>query len=118
MLVEDEFIIAADLKNRLEDMGYHVVAIVSSGQEAMEAALKYRPHIVFMDIRLKGKMSGIEAARLIQAKAPIHFVFITAQTDEDTQTFIDELPHSRMISKPIFDVDLMDAVKDETRHSV
>jgi CheY-like chemotaxis protein len=113
MLVEDELIIAADLKNRLEDMGCQVVAIVSSGHEAMEAASKHHPQMVFMDIRLKGQMNGIEAARLIQSKAPVRFVFMTAQTDNDTQTYIKNMPHSQIISKPIFDTDLVDVFSEE-----
>jgi CheY-like chemotaxis protein len=62
LIVEDERIVAEDIKRGLQNMGYAVSAIVSSGEEALKEAKENRPDLVLMDIVLKGKMSGIEAA--------------------------------------------------------
>ena len=56
LVVEDETIVAEDIKNRLEKLGYSVTFVVSSGDEAVEKASESHPDLVLMDIRLEGKM--------------------------------------------------------------
>jgi CheY-like chemotaxis protein len=68
LIVEDEHIIAWDLERRLTRLGYAVLGIVSSGQDAIEKALELRPDLILMDIRLPGNMDGIEAAERIRAQ--------------------------------------------------
>jgi PAS domain S-box-containing protein len=84
MVVEDEKIIASDISYSLEILGYHVVAAVAYGEEAVPRALELRPDLILMDIRLKGEMDGISAARQIQAHLDIPVVYLTAMTDEQT----------------------------------
>jgi PAS domain S-box-containing protein len=82
MVVEDERIVAEDIQNRLQQMGYRVSAVVSSGEEAVERAAKDTPDLVLMDIVLKGDMDGIEAADHISSLLSIPVVYLTAHTDE------------------------------------
>lgn len=84
MVVEDEKIIANDISYSLEFLGYHVVAAVAYGEDAVPRALELRPDLILMDIRLKGKMDGISAARQIQAQLDIPVVYLTAMADEQT----------------------------------
>ncbi len=112
LLVEDEIICAVDLKFRLENMGCEVVGIASSGKEAIKAAEKHHPQIVFMDIQLKGCMTGIEAARIIQENSPVRFIFVTAYTDEFTREHIEDIAQSDVISKPVYDEALARAMRD------
>ncbi|MCL4298907.1 MAG: response regulator [Anaerolineae bacterium] len=84
MVVEDEKIIANDISYSLETLGYHVVATVAYGEDAVPRALELRPDLILMDIRLKGKMDGISAARQIQAQLDIPVVYLTAMADEQT----------------------------------
>ena len=63
LIVEDEAIVAADLSGKLGQLGYEVVGITAKGEEAIELACSRKPQVVLMDIRLKGPMDGIEAAR-------------------------------------------------------
>ena len=84
LVVEDEEIIALDIKCQLEDMGYTVPATVSSGEEAITWAEKIQPDIVFMDVVLKGEMDGIVAAHTINEKFHIPVIFLTSFSDEDT----------------------------------
>ncbi|MFH1615943.1 MAG: histidine kinase dimerization/phosphoacceptor domain -containing protein [Planctomycetota bacterium] len=84
LVVEDESIVAKDLQNTLQNLGYKVPAVVSSGQAAIEAAEKHKPDLVLMDIVLKGKMDGIEAAEQIRSRFNIPVVYLTAYTDDKT----------------------------------
>ncbi len=83
LIVEDEPIVAKDIRNRLQKMGYTVFAVASSGKEAVEK-VKNNPDLVLMDIVLRGDMDGIEAADVIRAQADIPIVYVTAHADEKT----------------------------------
>jgi PAS domain S-box-containing protein len=84
LVVEDESIVAMDIKNRLKRLGYDVPSIALAGEEAVEKAAKICPDLVLMDIKLKGEMDGIEAARQIHERLDIPIVYLTAFSDEDT----------------------------------
>ena len=84
LVVEDEKIVAKDIQNTLEKLGYDVPDIVSSGEEAIATAEKARPDLVLMDIRLKGNTDGVEAAGLIHDRFDIPIVYLSAHADEGT----------------------------------
>ena len=84
LLVEDQQIVAEDVRRRLSAFGFDVTAIVSSGQEAVERAAELRPDLLVMDVVLQGTMDGIEAAREIRKRYDIPVVYLTAYTDEQT----------------------------------
>src|SRR5205809_855581 len=62
IIVEDEGVVALDLKRRLERMGYSVAAQASGGREAVEKVRETAPDLVLMDISLGEDLDGIEAA--------------------------------------------------------
>jgi CheY-like chemotaxis protein len=78
LLVEDNYIISFELKSALESMGYKVVSIEITGEDAMREALEKLPDVILMDIKLKGEMTGVESAKLIHAKVKIPIIFISA----------------------------------------
>lgn len=84
MVVEDEGIVARNIKSRLEMLGYTVPAMVSSGEKVLETARQVRPDLILMDIRLQDRMDGIEAAQQIKQHCNIPVVYLTAYVDEDT----------------------------------
>ncbi len=84
MVVDDEVVVAEDLKNRLENFGYDVTAIAHNGKEAIAGAEETRPDLVIMDIQLKGEMDGIEAAELILSRFGISVLYLTAFSDDET----------------------------------
>jgi CheY-like chemotaxis protein len=84
LLVEDEVITALDVARQLRRLGYEVIALARSGPQAIAHALALRPHVVLMDIHLHGPMDGIDAARHIQAAAPIPVIYMSAQVDAAT----------------------------------
>ena len=83
LVVEDESIVALDLKNGLRSLGYSVPALASSGEEAIQEAAETRPDLVLMDIQLRGDMDGIEAAGEIRARFDIPVLYLTAFADDD-----------------------------------
>ena len=84
LIVEDEGIVGLNIQRRLEGLGYKVVANVSSGEEAIEAAQESHPDLVLMDIKLEGNVDGIEAAAEIRDRFQIPIVYLTAYTNEET----------------------------------
>ena len=83
MIVEDEAIIALDIRKRLESLGYFVSSVVDSGEKAIEAVLKIQPDLIIMDIMLKGKINGVDASILIWQYFKIPVIYVTSCFDED-----------------------------------
>ena len=81
LIVEDEVIIAEDLKSAIEEIGFTVVGYAVSADEAVEKALKLKPDLILMDIILKGKKNGIEASIEIKKEQDIPIIFLTAYAD-------------------------------------
>jgi diguanylate cyclase (GGDEF)-like protein len=84
LIVEDEAITAMDLGAELRDMGYEVCGTVDAVGAAVEAALREKPQLVLMDVRLGGGGDGIEAARRIAEIEDTAVVFLTAHSDDAT----------------------------------
>jgi PAS domain S-box-containing protein len=84
MVVEDEGIIAQDIKNCLENLGYIVPDVVYTGTEAIEKAAVLQPDLILMDIVLKGDIDGIETASEIRKRLNIPIVYLTAYEDDKT----------------------------------
>ncbi|MCI0542047.1 MAG: sigma-54 dependent transcriptional regulator [Verrucomicrobiales bacterium] len=84
LIVEDEVIVREDLRDLLEGLDYEVVAVAAAGHEAITTSNELRPDLVLMDIKLKGDLDGIEAARSIRAQSALPVVFLTAFADEGT----------------------------------
>ncbi len=83
LIVEDEAIVALDIKNRLENLGY-IATIASSGEDAIKMLSETCPDLVLMDIMLGGKMDGIETAVEIYKHIDIPILYLTAYADEKT----------------------------------
>jgi len=84
MIVEDQRIVAEDLKIGMEAMGHRVVFTAAHGETAVEGFGRCRPDLVLMDIYLAGSMDGIEAARRIHEKAleKPALIFLSAHSDD------------------------------------
>jgi PAS domain S-box-containing protein len=84
LIVEDDPIIARDLEETLTRSGYKVIAIASSGEEAVKKVVEHQPDLILMDIVLKGSMDGIEATACILARCDLPFVYLSAYSDSET----------------------------------
>ncbi|HML26070.1 MAG TPA: ATP-binding protein [Methanomethylovorans sp.] len=106
LIVEDERITALDIKYRLEDSGYVVTGIASSGKAAIESAEETKPDLVLMDIMIEGDMDGAQAALHVHDRFGIPVVFLTAYADEDTLRKAKIAEPFGYILKPFEDKDL------------
>jgi PAS domain S-box-containing protein len=86
LIVEDEAIVAADLANKLRQLGYEIIGGVASGEEALTIASERRPDVVLMDIRLSGALDGIETGARMRSAYDLPVVYLTAHSDPDTLT--------------------------------
>lgn len=84
LIVEDEWVIGNDLKDSLENIGYDVVEVLPSGEEAIQYMQNNKPDIVLMDIILQGDMNGIVAADKIQTCYKVPVIYLTAHSNTDT----------------------------------
>lgn len=84
LIVEDEFLVAADIEESLVSLGYKVQNCVASGLGAIAEVEKNLPDIILMDIVLKGEMNGIEAATIINQKHNVPIIYLTANADIGT----------------------------------
>ena len=84
LVVEDEGIVVMELRERLNRLGYEVVGVASSGEEAILKAQETHPDMVLMDIRLQGRMNGIQAAEAVRTRFDIPVIYLTAFADDDT----------------------------------
>ncbi len=83
LLVEDETSAAEDIRFRLEDCGYIVPAIASSGAEALEKMGETLPDLVLLDIALAGEMDSLETAQQINDRYNTPLVYLTTYKDNN-----------------------------------
>jgi PAS domain S-box-containing protein len=82
LIVEDERIIAMDIKHSLLNLGYEVVGMAASGEDAVVQAGEFCPDLILMDIMLQGTLDGIEAAEQIRQRYNIPLVYLTAYAND------------------------------------
>ena len=82
MVVEDDAEIVMRLQQRLTEMGYDVVGIAYSGDEAVEKARHVRPDLILMDIMMPGQLDGIAAAKIVKTELNIPVIFLTAFSED------------------------------------
>jgi CheY-like chemotaxis protein len=110
LVVDDERIVAQSLQIQLQRLGHTVLAIASTGEEAVDFALRLRPDIVLMDIMLRGEIDGVEAARRIHARMHIPVIFATACSDPETFARANATEPTGYLVKPFG--------KDELQHAL
>lgn len=111
LIVEDEAVLAIGMEYSLEEFGYEVTGIESTASGAIKHASENKPDIILMDIHLKGKESGIEAAKKIWSYNKIPVVFLTSFCDDKTiKDAMNCEPYAYLI-KPCRDEELKVAIE-------
>jgi DNA-binding LytR/AlgR family response regulator len=100
LIVEDDMIIAANISLQLSNLGYEVTGIETKAEEAIHHAVESKPDLILMDIQLKGKSTGIDAAHAIQKILDIPIIYLTANEDDATFQKAKETHPFAFISKP------------------
>ena len=84
LIVEDESIVAFDLKRMLLNLNYDVLDIVTSGEKAIKKAVEEKPDLIIMDVMLNGPITGIEAVARIKGVMNVPIIYLTAYADTET----------------------------------
>lgn len=110
LIVEDELIIAVDIKDILQSNGYEVVGIAKSYDEALPKLANTIPDIILLDIKIKGSKDGIELANHINLNYSTPFVFITSHADPKTLEKAKKARPYGYLLKPFEDKDVLIAI--------
>ena len=117
VIVEDELLVAWHLESLVRDQHHEVCALVPDGQGAIEQTGDLNADLVLMDIRLAGRMDGIEAARRIRESSGTPIIFITAHGDPATRAQIESVvPGAPVLAKPVTGNQLRDAIAAVAPH--
>lgn len=111
LVVDDDATLVMEFEEFLPTIGYDVVGVADSGKGALEQARELRPDLVLMDIRMPGKMDGIQAAAIIKSELGADIIFISGHTDEallDRAKLIEPLGY---IHKPFSEEQIAAALK-------
>jgi PAS domain S-box-containing protein len=111
LIVEDEVIVAEDVRRRLEQMGYTITGVAGRGEHAVAQALRDHPNLILMDIGLKGALDGIETAQKILAAMDIPIVFASAYSDDATLRRAKSVNPYGFVLKPFDERELRTAIE-------
>ena len=111
LIVEDESIIAEDLKRQIINFGYEVIGMVTSGEAALKITKEKKPDLIFMDIVIEGEINGIQAASRIHKKYRIPIIFLTAWSDDETLNEARESDPYGYLIKPVNERELLATIK-------
>lgn len=111
LIVEDEFIIAEDLKIQLTKLGYKVTGITKSYKNAVHILKEQIPDLILIDIKLKGEKDGIDLAQFIRNNYQIPLIFITSHADTKTVQRAKEVNPDGYLVKPFEGEDLYTSIE-------
>lgn len=112
LVVEDEALIALDIREKLTELGYDVPMTTDNGADAIKYAEILRPNLILMDIVIKGDMDGIETAEFIKEKFNIPSLFLTAYNHGSVIERAMKVNPIGYLLKPFDDSKLQDAILD------
>ncbi|MDD5142342.1 response regulator [Methanoregula sp.] len=111
LVVDDEAIITMQLEERLHAMGYTVIGMAASGEDAIEKARRLSPDLILMDIVMPGKLNGIEAAKVIADELSIPVVFVTSYADDTIIEKAKQVGPYGYIVKPFNELEIKAAIE-------
>ena len=111
LIVEDEVLVAEEIAADLSDSGFHITNIAISSEECFSSIIKDEPHIILIDINIKGRLDGIETVQIIKKTHNIPIVYLTASSDTKTINRVMSTSPSAFISKPYTKNDLVVALE-------
>lgn len=111
LIVEDNFIIAEDIKYMLQSFGYFVVAIVDKAEKALSILKTEQVDLIIIDIIIKGDLSGIDFAEIVVANYNIPFIYLTSNSDKATIEKAIQFKPKAYIVKPFVELDIFTNVR-------
>jgi two-component system response regulator LytT len=116
LIVEDEMIIASDMKLMLMSVGYDVCGIARSSEKALALVAEHKPDLVLIDINLGKDIEGIELGRIVGEKFHLPFIFCTSHSDSRTVTEAKQVRPNGYLLKPFTKDDLYVAIEMALLH--
>ncbi|HLH12333.1 MAG TPA: response regulator [Methylovirgula sp.] len=116
LIVEDDYLISAEIEAALIDAGFDVVGIASSAEEACELVEARRPALAIMDIRLRGKRDGVDAALDIFRRQGIRSIFATAHHDAEIRARAQAAQPLAWVPKPYSMASLIEVIRGALRN--
>jgi len=110
LIIEDEWLIAEDLRMVLRKLGHEVIAIARTGEEAVKLTLENSPDLIFMDVQLEGDIDGIDAAISIRKNCNMPIIYCTANTDDSTVMKMASTSPKGLVMKPFNNCDIERAI--------
>lgn len=101
LITEDNWLVAGEWRAALEEVGYEVVGVAASAEEALEICGQEVPDLILMDIRLLGERDGVDAALDARSLYGIPSVFVSAHDDSDVRRRAAEARPLGWIIKPV-----------------
>lgn len=111
LIIEDEFIVATDLKHQLEKMGHDVIGIEGDGEAAIRKTVETEPDLILIDINLKGDLDGIETALQIKDIYDVPFIYLSGNSDITTMERAKITEPSGYIIKPFINKGIEEALQ-------
>ena len=100
LIVEDEALIASYIQEVLEESGFTIMGVASTGPEAMSLASANPPDLALVDIKLAGPMDGIEVAQLMRSRFNVNSIFLSAMCDPETMERAKSVTPLGFLEKP------------------
>jgi PAS domain S-box-containing protein len=107
IVVEDEKIVALDIRNCLKSAGHQIIFLTSSGEDCIRKLHLYQPDLILMDIKLNGNLNGIQTAEAINEILRVPVVFLTAYSDAETLNQINRNSAYGFLIKPFQEIELL-----------
>lgn len=111
LIVEDEGLVALSISQILTTAGYEIVGIAGSAEAAIRTAEDHNPDLILMDIALRGRTDGIEAARVLKSRHDLRVLFVSAHGDSQTRSRAEAVKPVGFLIKPYDGGELLAAVE-------
>lgn len=118
LIVEDDPLVASYIRDVLEESGFSVIGTASSGPEALALVGEVTPALALVDIRLSGKMDGIEVAQELQRRFAIRSIFLTGMDDPETLERAKIVAPLGFLRKPFRPSQVYNALQSALRHQI
>lgn len=118
LIAEDERIIAMDLKQTLERLGFEVTSVVATAVDVIQKVETEKPDVILMDIMLDSLLDGVDAAKIISYKYNIPVIYVTAYNDEQTIRKVKSSKHFDYVIKPYDEAKLKEKIQLASKNRI
>jgi len=112
LIVEDEAVAAFALELELQSVGFNHITTVASGEKALECITAERPDLIFMDIQLEGKLTGVDVVKQLHQYQKIPIIYMTASQDNRIKKQVQSTDYVGILEKPFLTAEVIRLVHE------